>query len=287
MAIELKNAGSAPKPDKKYNRKTIAAISVTSIVCVVLLVFGIMDFMKLYNTRLLWREIQDIADNSELEQDFMDDSGKKVSVDNTTEDPLYRIIDFDALRAINADVSKYIYVPGTNIDYPVLKETEPYAYYYQSHDIYGHNSAYGSIFELCDEQLGGPEPTVNYLFGHHMASGDMFTQLNKFEKSKFANETPIYIYTPEYREEYKAVAVCVVDKHHPVFDFGAYSLETPEYQELLDGLASNSEVEVDMQFDPAKRILVLSTCKGRAGTSNRLIVVCVKTRTATLIHKGE
>ena len=71
------------------------------------------------------------------------------------DDELYKPIDLAALQAINPDVSGYIYIPGTPIDYPILKEPDAGKYAYINRDMYRKPSKYGSIFELSDQERPG------------------------------------------------------------------------------------------------------------------------------------
>lgn len=292
MSIRIAERGSDPDHSKNVNRLIIIAVICISAVCAVALFFGIRNYMRTRGMQLVWNEIRTLADNPDQESEtFVDNQAEPgtpnlVTTDTAGGDALFAQIDLASVQGVNPDAYRYIRIPDTNIDYPIMKEQEPYVYYYEKHDIYGNQTAYGSIFQLCDEQVGGADPTVDYLFGHHMSSGDMFTELRKFENKDFANDTPVYIYHGDYRQEWHVAAVCVVDKYADVFDFGGYELGSAEYAVMLEGLARNSEVSTDYALDKDQQILVLSTCKGARGTSNRLIVVCVKTRTATVLHPG-
>ena len=56
---------------------------------------------------------------------------EQVAVD--ADDPMFRKIDFAAAQAANPDVYAWIWIPGTNIDYPILQsETESIENYAES-----------------------------------------------------------------------------------------------------------------------------------------------------------
>jgi len=295
MAIELMPAGSNSKKKvktKKNKIKTgIIATIITALVGVsgYFIYLGIQDYMNMHNMQLTWKEILHIADDvpeDDVITEFIDEDGNTVEVTAENEwDPLYRSINLKGLMAINPDVSGYIYIPDTKIDYPILKETDPGAYYYQHYNIHKQKDVYGSIFELCDADRGLPDldNPITWLFGHHMASGDMFTGIYAFEDQDFV-ETPIYVYRMDSRSEYHVAYACIVDKFDRAYDYSGYGRGTVFYDDLITYLAEKSEIEPSSYggITVDDDMLILSTCKGRAGTSNRLIVVCKKTKTVTV-----
>ena len=55
-----------------------------------------------------------------------------------------KVIDWNKLKAINENIVAWLYIPGTGVDYPVIKATDNS--FYLNHDIYGKSSIYGSIY---------------------------------------------------------------------------------------------------------------------------------------------
>lgn len=294
MAIELMPAGSGSKKPVTKQNKIKTAIASTMILALVgvssfFIYKGATEYMAMHNMQLTWKEILHIADDVPEDDkitEFIDEQGEVIEVTAENDwDPLYRSINLKGLMEINPDVSGYVYIPDTKIDYPILKESEPQVYYYQHYNIYKQKDIYGSIFELSDADRGVPEHDnpITWLFGHHMASGDMFTGIYAFEDQKFV-ETPVYVYRPDSRSEYHVAYACIVDKFDRAYDFMGYGRGTVFYDELISYLAENSEIEPSSYggITVDDDMLILSTCKGRAGTSNRLIVVCKKTKTVTV-----
>lgn len=197
------------------------------------------------------------------------------------DDALYKAVDLAALQALNPNVSGYIYIPGTRIDYPILKEQSVKDYFYIDHNIYNRPDKYGSVFELSDEERGGPDSPVNWIFGHHMSSGSMFSDLYKFLEDGLAG-TPVYIYRDGYRCEYQAFAACTVDMDDLVYDFDGYERGSEDYRALLERMCGISKLPGGMADPPGADldVTVLSTCYGGAGTRNRLVVLLYETRRA-------
>ena len=294
--VDKRDPGEKGKTRKKL--RPLELIMILMIVCTagasaVFFMLGYKDYRKTKNMELMWVEVSDIANETDEDtgdgkfpvdttNTYEDDvTGEKIKASASTDDPLFRYINFKGLTDINDDVKGYIYVPDI-VDYPVLREITPEEYFYQKHNIYEKYDIYGSIFELCDEQLGGSRGPINYMFGHHMATQDMFTPLFNYENEDFV-DTPIYVYREDGRAEYKVWAVCVVNKRDEVFNFGDYKKDSKEYQELIERLSSESIVKGAVSA-PSKSedTLLLSTCRGRSGTPVRFIVLAKKVRGITI-----
>lgn len=65
-------------------------------------------------------------------------------------------VDFETLKKENQDIFAWLYVPGTDIDYPVLQSTQADDYY-MTHDAYGRENGEGALYtelanltDMCD-----------------------------------------------------------------------------------------------------------------------------------------
>lgn len=104
-------------------------------------------------------------------------------------------IDFKALQLINPDIIAWINIPGTKINYPVMKAKD-YSYYL-NHLPNGVENKNGSIF-LDYNGNQDFKGNLEILYGHHMASGEMFASIVEYEDEYFLNEHRyIYIYTED------------------------------------------------------------------------------------------
>lgn len=114
---------------------------------------------------------------------------------------------FAQLRKINPDVCGWITMDGTGIDFPVLQGENNMSYI--SRDVFGNFSLAGSIF-LDSRNDPAFEESYALLYGHHMADGNMFGDLDKYKEEPFftANSSGQLI-LPEkvYRLE---IAACLV-----------------------------------------------------------------------------
>lgn len=295
MALDLMQPNSEPK-HRNYIIPIVAILVLVSmIMCGLFLFKGLGDYNELIQMQLTWTEIQKIADTppedpQDIITEVIDEEGNVLEIVSGDPDDLYRSINLTDLYEVNPDLSGYIYIPGTEVDYPILKETVPGDYYYLDHNIYNKTDKYGSIFEISDEERGIPgiDNAVNVIFGHHMASGAMFSGIYGFYNEETREEykdKPIYIYRRDVRTEYRVSAVCIVKNNDIVYDFDAYARGSENYEILSEHI---KEKQVDgitfNQSLPTKDedMVVLSTCYGDAGTSWRLIVVCTEYRKVTV-----
>lgn len=127
------------------------------------------------------------------------------------------VIDWDALRAINADTVGWIYVPGTDINYPIVHTTDNDKYL--TTDFYnekGWMAAYGSIF-LAAENKGDFSDANNIIYGHHMNDGSMFARFADFrDEGEFNAHRTIYILTPTQNYRLNTFSLIVCDANDPL-----------------------------------------------------------------------
>ena len=103
-------------------------------------------------------------------------------------------IDFASLRVENPDIYAWIYIPDTNVNYPVLQNPTDDSYYLK-HDKDGNYSEAGAIYSQLANKTDFSDP-VTVLYGHNMNSGGMFATLHYFEnKDFFDSHQDMYIYT--------------------------------------------------------------------------------------------
>ncbi len=179
--------------------------------------------------------------------------------------PYDRTIDWAKLHNINPDIVGWIYVPDTVIDYPILMGDK-----YEKADEFGNYSYLGSIFIDDGTDLDKDKHTI--LFGHNMASGQMFGHLKEYaEKAYTSSHNVAYIYTPQKTKEYALTSIFTCDKGDEVFQLDPNN--DPLARMSVDELNRYMEQRCNDTFQNGKgNVLTLSTCYGRQGTSNRLTV---------------
>jgi len=121
-----------------------------------------------------------------------------------------RVIDFAALKAKNPDVVAWLYVPGTDVNYPILYREADNEYYLRR-DIDGREGSYDGVF-LDGDDAPDFSKLQNLMYGHHMKNGTMFTPLVNFKKKSFFEaHQRVYLYTPEHTYILKPLAALYTD----------------------------------------------------------------------------
>lgn len=103
-----------------------------------------------------------------------------------------RDIDFKKLKKINSDVIGWIYIPGTEIDYPIVQGKDNEEYLHETVD--GTKNRSGAIFM---DHKGKKDFSAdnNVIYGHHMKNGTMFADLLKFREKAFVKKHPVILLT--------------------------------------------------------------------------------------------
>ena len=237
-----------------------------------------------------WENVREIAGSAGLERDGAGEyiGGRTMESDNNSENgsaggddgafqyelhPESRMINWDELYAINTDISFWVYIPGTQVDYPVMQEQEFGKAFYLDHNIYKKSQKSGSIFT----PKGVPGSTYDMhmlLYGHHMKSGSMFGSITKYKDAGYAaDHAYLYLYYPDRTEKWGIwTAEHVVDDDivylMPYMD-GSY-----EYENLLRYLEKNSVFKTDyFGVDNYSRTLTLSTCDSTTDADKGRFVV--------------
>ena len=172
-------------------------------------------------------------------------------------------IDWDELRSQNPDIYAWIYVPGTNIDYPILQHPEDKSYYL-NHNIDSSEGYPGCIYTQNVNTKDWTDPNT-VIYGHNMNNGSMFHDLHRFEDAVFFDETQyLYIYTPEYNLVYEIFAAYPFSNIDLIMCFD-YS--TPDALLVyFDGIWANRSMTSHFRDSTVlygdSRIITMSTCIG-------------------------
>ncbi len=170
-------------------------------------------------------------------------------------------IDFDSLIKKNPDIYAWIYIPKTEINYPICRHATD-DNYYLDHDIYGNYSYAGAIYsQFCNSRDFNDRVTV--LYGHNMADGSMFAGLHKFkDKDFFDSNADFYVYTQDRKLTYEVVSAFVYDDRHIMntFDFSDDKVFEDYLKTLENPRSVSSNVREGVSLDINSNIIILSTC---------------------------
>jgi sortase B len=186
-----------------------------------------------------------------------------------------RIIDFTYLtEQENEDIYAWIYIPDTNIDYPVLQHPTDDSYYL-NYNVDGSKGYPGCIYtERINDKDFSDFNTL--IYGHNMKNGSMFHDLHKFADEVFFKEHPyVYLYLPDRTLQYQIFAAYRYDDRHIMysFDFTSDVVRTAYLKEVFSTSQLSAVIDKDVSVNPEDHIITMSTCV--SGTDYRYLVQAV------------
>lgn len=170
---------------------------------------------------------------------------------------------YDAVYQMNNDFAAWLYIPGTDIDYPVMY-TPRYEQYYLRKNFEKKYATGGCLFigKKWDESSN-----QTIIYGHNMHDGSMFGHLHDYKSKEYALEHKIIRFdTLHETREYEVIAA-FYGKVYRVDDTGVFryyqytDLSTESmFNEFIKNVrrAALYDTGVDVQF--GDRLLTLSTC---------------------------
>lgn len=198
-------------------------------------------------------------------------------------------IDFDELTELNPEIFAWVYVPGTDIDYPILQSAESDVYY-EDHNWKGEEDEEGSLYtemanlmNMCDFNT--------IVHGHTNSHGTMLSSLHNFSDRDFFDKNgQVYVYLPDNVLTYEIISCYTEEKHSIIRDYNLVSYDgCEEYIEDMKNLAKESGIYRDgwdeitpyhflLSFvtdcpedDGMQYIVTAALVKDSAGNINRII----------------
>ena len=181
-------------------------------------------------------------------------------------------IDWNKLKKENDDIVAWLYIPGTKINYPIVKTRSNS--FYLNHDIYGKYSKYGSIF--FDERLyDNPFDSKNIIiYGHNMGhwTNLMFSTLLKYEDNSYFNKhRHVYFYTEKENLKLDIVSVRVVNSTSDAYNI---YFEKGELKKWLNSACNKSIIPIKQREYNSKQVVTISTCTYDG--NNRFVLHCIR-----------
>ena len=163
---------------------------------------------------------------------------------------------FEPLLKINPEVVGWITLPGTVIDYPVVRTDDNE--YYLSHDIYGNESKRGAIFMDCGNSPNADNRNT-ILYGHNMRDGSMFKDLTRYKNEDFFEEnTTLWFYTLKEITQWEIFSAYVTKSEFNYIKKDFISDE--DYLSFITALKDKSMHQTEIELNAEDRIITLSTC---------------------------
>lgn len=176
-------------------------------------------------------------------------------------------IAYDELKKLNSDYIAWLYIPNTNISYPIVKSTDNS--FYLNHNFLKEESKAGSIF--IDSNVNEFEDRNTIIYGHYMKDGSMFADLHKIYSNP-STTNKIYIATKDGILEYEVFSI--FKDSADINNYQRFWSTDEDYLSYINMLKDKSLINYDLSLNKSNRILILSTCDF-TNTNGRLFLISV------------
>lgn len=204
-----------------------------------------------------------------------------IHYDDDTSDTLPDILpEYQTLYSLNKRLIGWVKIDDTYIDYPVLQTVNND--YYLNHNFDQEEDKNGSIFLDKDCSIY-PRSTNLILYGHHMRSGRMFGQLNKYSSEKFYKEHKYIQFDTIYEKgTYEVMYVFrskIYEESEIVFKYYQFTdaVSETEFESNMKQMADMSLYDTGVSAEYGDELLTLSTCDYYT-SDGRFVVVAKKIR---------
>lgn len=258
---------------EKRRKQLILLCSLVGLVC--LGYFSVYSYFD-YRTRSTyerWSEIREnAAENSQVTYTPV------IHYDNPDIEIPDVLDEYKNLLNKNQKLIGWLKIDDTKIDYPVMQTNNNE--YYLDHNLNQEYDKNGSIF--MDKDCDVLKPSTNYiLYGHHMQSGRMFGDLDKYASQKYAEEHPCIEFDTIYEHGlYQVMYVFrsrVYSEEEIVFKYYQFidAASETEFNSYMQEMAEMSLYDTGVTARYGDQLLTLSTCDYQE-TNGRFVVVAKK-----------
>lgn len=171
--------------------------------------------------------------------------------------------DYKTLYTLNRNLIGWVKIDDTYIDYPVLQTTNNE--YYLDHNFDQEQDKNGSIFLDKDGSIF-PRSDNLIIYGHHMRSGRMFGQLNKYSSEAFYKDHKYIQFDTIYEKgTYEIMYVFrsrIYEESEIVFKYYQFinAASEMEFDSNMREMAAMSLYDTGVTAQYGDELLTLSTC---------------------------
>lgn len=242
---------------KKRNKKLILCLNLLAIM--LLLGGG-------YGIKYIYDQKKDIEEARIRQQELLASQQKKAKeitesineqkVEEENKTNIHR--DFAKLKQENSDTVAWLYVPGADIDMPIVKGEDNS--YYLTHDFDKTSNSMGWAF--ADYKNTFPELSTNtIMYGHTYRQTTIFSKLKNVLKDEWLNDEEKHKITFDTEKErliFKVFSVYTIKETNDYLYINFSTTE--EYQKYLNKSLQRSIKDFNVKPSVNDKILTLSTC---------------------------
>ena len=164
--------------------------------------------------------------------------------------------DYEGLVSLNPDIIGWVYIPDTNINYPLLRADNNQKYLTLSYDLQWTNSG-GIFMDYRNAADFSDDNTI--IYGHNMKNGGMFGNLKKYADTEYLKEhSYIYIFTKDRILKYRAFAAYKTEN-----DSESYTMDFSKdtgYSGYLEYVLASAGDNKNDAIEETTPLMMLSTC---------------------------
>ncbi len=174
---------------------------------------------------------------------------------------VYAPLDFEKLQELNPDIHAWMYIPGTNIDVPIVQHADDNTYYL-NHSVYGEEDINGAVFTENHNSTDFSD-YITGIYGSSFDESSGFHDLYKYVDRVFLEEhNQLILYLPGKVLTYRIFAAYVGENNNVVvgYDRGIDPKAREHYlDDILRQRSMNDIIDrhTDVNYD--SKILTLST----------------------------
>lgn len=219
-------------------RMIFVIIAIISIVVIIIWYINGIQNKKISDKISDMVSINEISSNEKIEKEF--------------------IVDFESLNKINEDTVAYLRVPGTQIEYVVVKTTNNN--YYLNRNFEKEYNQAGWIFADYKNKFDGTDKNI-VIYGHNREDGAMFGSLKGVLKEEWYNNEENYeielIIENGEKQKYQVFSVYQIKTEDYYIDT---EFKSGEFQKFVTTLKERSKKDFGVEVSEDDTILTLSTC---------------------------
>lgn len=218
------------------------------------------------------------ADLKKQEGQTVPRTSQKRQTEEETEEEREILDEYKVLYNKNKSLIGWVKIDDTIIDYPVMQTVNNE--YYLTHNLEQEYDKNGSIFMDTDCDI--LEPSTNLIiYGHHMKSGRMFGDLDKYSNKKYYEEHPMIQFDTIYEKGTYAVMYVfrskVYNENEITFKYYQFidANSAEEFDSNMEEMSRLSLYDTGVTAGYGDRLLTLSTCDS-SEQDGRFVVVAKK-----------
>ena len=259
---------------KKKERKRKILMAVCVFLCIIS--FGYLGAYYQVSAKSA-REFEELSALKKAGAWAVNSGNKKVEVHLTDKDtPIPDILpEYKKIHQRNQKLIGWVKIDDTIIDYPVMQTSNNE--YYLDHNFNQEKDNNGSIF-MDKDCIAYPRSQNLILYGHHMRSGKMFGDLEKYAKESYYKEHSIIQFDTIYEKgTYQVMYVFrakVLKENEIAFKYYQFidAISGEEFNSYMKEMERMSLYDTGVTAEYGDDLLTLSTCDN-SQTDGRFVVV--------------